>query len=375
MANYNSTLQSNNTDLQAILDTINELPEAKGETVVLQNKTISPTTNQQIISADSGYDGLSTITISGDDDLIADNIKSGINIFGVVGTYDGRDASEDLSAENKIVARTITNYTNSNITNIGTYAFAHCYNLSLVNFPNCTIIGSSAFADCSNLTTINFPNCTTIEYNAFSDCGNLTILDFPNCITIGDAAFSNCRNLTVLNFPKCTTIGWQPFKYCFNITEINFPNCTIIGSSAFSALRISTASFPNCITIEDHAFDGVSELIEANFPKCTTIGIEAFAHCGLKTASFPECTTIGSRAFDGCGKLSSLSFPKCTTIENEAFCSALQSLYLMGSSICNLLYVGAIDRSYTNIYVPKSLLTSYKTATNWTYLSSRIFGI
>ena len=28
--NYNSTLQSNNTDLQAILNTINELPEASG---------------------------------------------------------------------------------------------------------------------------------------------------------------------------------------------------------------------------------------------------------------------------------------------------------------------------------------------------------
>ena len=28
MPNYNSTLQSNNTDLQAILNTINELPEA-----------------------------------------------------------------------------------------------------------------------------------------------------------------------------------------------------------------------------------------------------------------------------------------------------------------------------------------------------------
>lgn len=30
MSNYNTTLQSNNTDLQAILNTINELPEASG---------------------------------------------------------------------------------------------------------------------------------------------------------------------------------------------------------------------------------------------------------------------------------------------------------------------------------------------------------
>ena len=30
MSNYNTTIQSNNTDLQAFLDTINELPDAGG---------------------------------------------------------------------------------------------------------------------------------------------------------------------------------------------------------------------------------------------------------------------------------------------------------------------------------------------------------
>jgi hypothetical protein len=43
--NYNLTLQSNNTDLQAILNTINELPEAVGKDPVLQDKTVSPITS------------------------------------------------------------------------------------------------------------------------------------------------------------------------------------------------------------------------------------------------------------------------------------------------------------------------------------------
>lgn len=42
MSNYNSILQSNNTDLQAILNTINELPEAGGVDLPLITNEGSP---------------------------------------------------------------------------------------------------------------------------------------------------------------------------------------------------------------------------------------------------------------------------------------------------------------------------------------------
>ena len=59
----------------------------------LQNKTITPTSATQTITADSGYDGLGTITINGDLDLIPANIKKNVNIFGVVGTSEEGDIS------------------------------------------------------------------------------------------------------------------------------------------------------------------------------------------------------------------------------------------------------------------------------------------
>lgn len=65
------------------------LPEPK-----LQDKTVTPTTSQQTITADQGKDGLGTVTVSAvtaaiDENIAAGNIKSGVTILGVAGTYDG----------------------------------------------------------------------------------------------------------------------------------------------------------------------------------------------------------------------------------------------------------------------------------------------
>lgn len=60
----------------------------------LQDKTVTPTTSQQTITADEGKDGLGTVTVNAvtaaiDENIVAGNIKSGVTILGVTGTYDG----------------------------------------------------------------------------------------------------------------------------------------------------------------------------------------------------------------------------------------------------------------------------------------------
>lgn len=63
---------------------------------VLQNKTVTPTTSQQTVTKDTGYDGLDTVTVNAvtssiDSDISSQNIRQGVDILGVTGalTTDG----------------------------------------------------------------------------------------------------------------------------------------------------------------------------------------------------------------------------------------------------------------------------------------------
>lgn len=114
----------------------------------LQSKTVSPSESAQTVKADNGYDGLSQVTVNavsktyvgsgvtkksaatytpgtsdqsiasgqylsgtqtikGDANLVAGNIKSGVSIFGVTGTYTGGGSSGG-SGNNNVEAYAVT---------------------------------------------------------------------------------------------------------------------------------------------------------------------------------------------------------------------------------------------------------------------------
>lgn len=81
-------LQNNTTKLQALKEKADSLPEYVPPTK-LQEKTVTPTKEGLSVVPDSGFDGMSKVTVNGDANLVPENIKEGVSIFGVEGNLKG----------------------------------------------------------------------------------------------------------------------------------------------------------------------------------------------------------------------------------------------------------------------------------------------
>ena len=121
---------------------------------------------------------------------------------------------------------------------------------------------------------------------------------------------------------------------------------------------LESIKLSNVTSIGNGAFYGCSSLTEVSFPNAKSTGYQAFQYCSSLTeitdVSFPKATSIGSRTFYNCSKLTTIY------IGTES------------DTVCTLSSTNAIPSSVTDIYVPSSLVDSYKSATVWSTFASKI---
>lgn len=337
---------------------------------------------------------------------IADAIRSKSRSTEDIKAKDMATNINNINTAESILEKTIESYTNESLLSVSAYAFYACKNLSTVNFPNCITVYHNAFGYCYNLQNASFPNCEKLSTYAFNYCKSLPTIDLPNCSIVDQSAFEGCCNLQHINIPKCSSIGAYAFRECSKLQSISsslvttiqtmafyacdslsivdFPNCTTIGQSAFKHGRGFDVVFPKCTRINNY---GLWSARSISLPVCSYLGSRAVEYALFSEATFPACKTVGIEAFAYSKNVEQMHFPMCVTISSGAFlsCSKLTSLYLEGESVVTLGNATAFQNTpisnstyigtFGSIYVPASLVDSYKSATNWVVYADRITAI
>ena len=88
------------------------------------------------------------------------------------------DSADDMR---QLIGRTITEYTDSELTKVGMYSFYFCKSLTYVDLPACTFVDHYAFYSCSSLSEVKIPLCATLGSSSFNTCLALKSVSFPAC--------------------------------------------------------------------------------------------------------------------------------------------------------------------------------------------------
>lgn len=248
-----------------------------------------------------------------------------------------------------LIDRTISGtVTDSDVTSIGSYAFAYCMNLTGASFANATWFGSLAFAYCYSLQSAYIPSVTTIQGSGFYKCSSLRDVVADSCTVIQDRAFDGCSALSSFNAPNLSTIRGYAFT-----------SCGLVGFSASNVTMASQYAFYNC-----------KSLMSVSLAKVQTIGSSCFIGCNSLSTAFlgSKLTRVSASAFCSCWRLTELHLESVSTLPNLQNSNAFTSTPIGGFTS----YTGGV---YGSIFVPSSMYNTFSAAANWSLFKSRMVSV
>ena len=278
----------------------------------------------------------------------------------------------------------------TNVQTIGTAAFYGCSNVTslTMNSTALTTVGAEAFISLSKMAgSIAFPStCTSIGQSAFNGCAALTRVTFAGSTAIANLAFYNCSKITYINLgTRVTSIGQSAFRGTKHSGSLTIPDtCTTIGDYAFQAITgiTSLTIGSGCLSVGQLAFYGCTGITSLSLGSgIQTIGASAFRNLSNATGdiSLPSIQTIGNYAFHTASKITSVTygssltqlgdgvFANCTSITSHNFAEATAIPTLTNANCFNNINANC------KIWVPSTLYSDWKAATNWSNWEAYIF--
>lgn len=237
-----------------------------------------------------------------------------------------------------------------------------------------TKITTQLFNNCTTLTSVTIPvSVRSIEQQAFQKCSKLSIV-YVHPITppaLGSGVFTNASSDLVIHVPYMSI---DAYKRCWSAYKSKIHDPSIANNTIYY-----TTSDGEIVTNNDFEYSSV--LFGANIVSNTYENGQ-----GIITFD-SDVTFIGVGAFQYSATLTSLIIPRSVkTIYNHAFyeCSSLTKIDCYAAEPPILGDYDEEDETWRidysewdqiTIYVPASLVNTYKTNENWRSLSDNIVGL
>lgn len=212
-----------------------------------------------------------------------------------------------------------------------------------------------------SITEFKDNQITYIGSGAFNSCSELTAIDTPNVTGIGEYAFERCTNLVEVDFPDVyynTSYG----KYYKGIGKGAFTDCTSLKKVRFESLNKLTSA-------QSNAFAKCTALNDVHLPNLTETVTNMFSGClSLEKIALPSLTYLAPATFSGCYVLKAVVLPNETIVQLSGTNTFNQCYHILGTTNSKYNPNGLSD-GY--IYVPRTLVDSYKAATNWSTFATQ----
>ena len=235
---------------------------------LVQELVVTPSQEQQVFDSPGGYGPVTVeaVTSAIDNNIKSENIKTGVSILGVLGSFpDVRDGFErEITSEGvlRMPTRDFSFSLPSDVNDLNYAAmhsaFYYCSNLTSVDLSSLTTVSGYSsmyftFSSCTSLTSVDLSNLTTLSgadsmTGIFSSCTSLTSIDLSNLTTVrGSSAMSSifyeCTSLTTLSFPALTSTSFgSQYTNQFNDMLKGVTGCTVHFPSNLQSVIGSWAS-------------------------------------------------------------------------------------------------------------------------------------